>query len=208
MRDLGIAIRTIRGEQQLHIGLLYRVDNQAASVLHLRHHFDLKNEAPSPEFRWIQIDLDEINRRLLVGLCRAIAARAKNVAFGFTYADTLYFTESGEYIDQPVGHGLTCATFVMAVFARFKIPLLILVDWPKRPDDPVWQQWQVRYLQQQFGRLLADAVAAHIGEPRYRPEEVSAGAVNSNRPLNFTKAKRLGERIKRDLVRSYRGSPA
>lgn len=122
---------------------MHKVENEVALVLHLRQHFDLKNEAPSREFRWIQVDLDEINRRLLVGLCRAIAVRAKNVAFGFTYLETLYFSDLGDYISQPVGHGLTCATFVMAVFAKFKIPLLVLVDWPRRPDDPLWQRWQV-----------------------------------------------------------------
>ena len=206
VQDLGIGIRTLRGESQLHIGILHKVENGSALLLHLRHHFDLKNEPPANEFRWLQIELDDINRRLVVSLCRAIAEKARNVSFGFTYTG-IYFSDLGEYISQPTGHGLTCATFVMAVFAKLRIPLLILAGWPNRPDDPVWQAGQANYLRQRFGFLLADAVAAHIGEPRYRPEEVSAGAVSRGRPLDFVTAAAMGDRIKRELLRSYRGSP-
>jgi hypothetical protein len=201
--DLGIAIRTIQGEQQLHIGVLYRFENSDAMLLNLRHHLDLRNEAPSEHYRWLQVDLDEINRRLLVALCRLIAERSKNVPFGFTF-NGRYFTNSGDYIGRDLGHGLTCASFVMAVFETYSIQLLKLEEWPQQqPDDMIWQAGQVRAIQFRHGQIIASAVAGHIGSSRFLPEEVTAGAIDAKRPLGLQQAQRLGRRIRRDLLASY-----
>jgi hypothetical protein len=201
--DLGIAIRTIQGERQLHIGLLYRFEKTDAMLLNLRHQLDLRNEAPSEHYRWLQADLDEINRRLLAGLCRLIADKSKNIPFGFTYNGT-YFTHSGDYIGRGLGHGLTCASFVMAVFATYSIPLLKSEEWPqRRPADMLWQTSQVGVIQSSRGQFIASAVAEHIGSPRFSPEEVTAGAIDANRPLGLRQAEALAKRIRRDLLKSY-----
>jgi hypothetical protein len=123
VQDLGIAIRTIQGPEQIHIGLLYKTEVTDSLILNLRTHLDLRNEPPTENYRWLQVDLHEINRRTLVALCRLIAEKCKHVPFGFTY-NGQYFTPAGDYIAHDLGHGLTCATFVMAVFATHGIPLL------------------------------------------------------------------------------------
>jgi hypothetical protein len=205
VNDLGIALRTFRGEAQIHVGLLYKIDDGAALMLHLRWHFDVKNEAPKDEYRWIQIDIDEINRRTLAGLCRLIANRADKIPYGLNY-NGLYFSATGEYLTHALGEGLTCATFVMAVFATYKIPILKLAEWGIRPDDIAWQFGQVRRMQQTFP-LVAAAMGNFVGQPRFRPPEVSAGAISAKRPLGSKDAERLGRRIVADLMTSYKGNP-
>jgi hypothetical protein len=202
VEDLGVAIRTVQGQQQLHIGLLYKTEESEALILNLRTHLDLRNEAPTDHYRWIQISLDEINRRTLVGLCRLIANKCKSIPFGFTY-NGLYFTKAGEYIPHDLGHGLTCSTFVMAVFATYSFPILKVEEWRTRLEDQGWQTGQVRIIQIRHGNFIAGAVAEHVGEPRFRPEEVTAGAISSDRPLGFNDADALGRRIRTDLLRSY-----
>jgi hypothetical protein len=204
VEDLGVALRTIQGEEQLHIGLLYKIEDEVALLLNLRHHLDLRNETPSENYRWLQLDLDEINRRNLVALCRLIANKCKNIPFGFTY-NGVYFTHSGDYVSRDLGHGLTCATFVMAVFATYSIPVLKFEEWYPRPGESFWQTGQVRVIGARFGQFIAGAVAEHIGNPRFLPEEVAAGAVSADRPLGLREAEALGRRIKRDLLRSYGG---
>jgi len=204
--DLGVAIRTIGGARQIHIGLLYKTENTEALVLNLRAHLDLRNEKPTSHYRWIQVELHEINRRMLVGLCRLIAEKSKTVPFGFTY-NGLYFTQAGAYITRDLGHGLTCGTFVMAVFATYNIPLLKIGEWPPASvEDQRWQTGQIRIIQGQRGAFLANAIAEHLGEPRFRPEEVTAGAISADRPLGYKKAAGLGRRIVRDLLKSYDGA--
>lgn len=203
--DLGVAIRTVQGMQQIHIGLLHKEQNEDAFVLHLRHHLDLRNELAAAPFRWLQIDLHEINRRLLVTLCRLIAARAQKIPFGFSY-NGLYFTTAGDYIFRDFGQGLTCATFVMAVFATYQIDLLKVAEWTSTADDQLWQTGQASSIRSRFGTFVGDAVAQSIGHPRFRPEHVAAGAADANRPLGLNDAARLGTRIMRELERSYGGN--
>jgi hypothetical protein len=58
VRDLGIAIRTIpEPAEQIHIGLLHKVEDGPPYILNLRHFADLRNEEPSESYRWVQIDL-------------------------------------------------------------------------------------------------------------------------------------------------------
>jgi hypothetical protein len=66
-----------------------------------------------------------------------------------------------------------------------------------------WQTGQVRIIQIRHGNFIAGAVAEHVGEPRFRPEEVTAGAISSDRPLGFNDADALGRQIRTDLLRSY-----
>lgn len=206
--DLGIAIRTIRGEQQLHIGLLYKIDDSPALILNLRGHLELKNETPSIEYRWLQIELDEFNRRTIANLCRLIAAKSQAIPFGFTYNGS-YFTLRGDYLGHDLGEGLTCATFVMALFETYSIPLLKIAEWPRhQAEDMIWQARQAGIVEARRGRTIAGAVRAHIGEPRFHPEHVTAGSVSASRPLGYEDAKRLGARIRKDLFKSYKGNPA
>jgi hypothetical protein len=204
VHDLGIAIRTFGSTGQLHIGLLHKVENEPAWILNLRHFADLRNEQPSDSYRWVQVDLHEVNRRLLVALCRALARKLPPIPFGFPF-NRSYISQAGDYILGEFGDGLTCASFVMAVFAAYDIPLLKIEEWPPASfQDQLWQGGQAGHVQVARGPFIADAVARHIGAPRFRPEHVTAAAANSGkRPLGFVEAETLGKRIVAELVATY-----
>ena len=203
VQDLGIAIRKVPGPRpQLHIGLLHKVENESAWLLNLRHFSDLKNEPPSDSYRWAQVEMDEINRRALVALCRLLAKKLPSIPFGFTF-DRSYISKTGDYIFGELGDGLTCATFVMAVFEAYHFPVLKKDEWPAAsPADSAWQQFQVQVLLANRGPFVAEAVKQHIGAPRYMPEQVMAGAASAKRPLGLAEATKLGAQIVRDLLAS------
>src|ERR1700738_4910822 len=82
--DLGVMLRLFTGPPSWqHAGILYKLDNSAARVCHLRDHFDMVDEIPSNDFRWVQVDLDEYNRRLVAGLTQRIAERGDRIQYGF-----------------------------------------------------------------------------------------------------------------------------
>jgi hypothetical protein len=150
----------------------------------------------------MQIDLDEINRRLLASLCSLIAKGSTKVPYGFTY-NGRYFERSGSYIAHDLGRGLTCATFVLAVFETYSIPVLLTSEWlPVDFEDQLWQTKMVAIVQKRSGKDVADATAKYIGHPRFKPEHVAAGAVDARRPLGRAAAVQLGERILRELKRA------
>jgi hypothetical protein len=203
--DIGIAIRTIPGpDEQVHIGLLHKIENQEPQILNLRNFTDLKNEPPTDNYRWVQVDLDEANRRLIVALCRTLAKTLPKIPFGFTF-NRDYLSPAGEWVYGEFGDGLTCATFVLAVFRVYRIPLLRTNEWPPASDeDRRWQAGHVRQIKDVRGPFVAEAIARHIGAPRFRPEHVTAAAANSGkRPLGVSEAERLGRRIVAELVATY-----
>ena len=70
--------------------------------------------------------------------------------------------------------GLTCATFVLAVFASEGYNLINTTEWPHRPEDEEWHKSIIDTL------IYFKAEAEHIanvlsekGCARFRPEEVS-----------------------------------
>jgi hypothetical protein len=155
----------------------------------------------------VQVDLDETNRRVLVALCRSLARKLPSIPFGFTFTRD-YVSPAGDYIFGifgEFGDGLTCASFIMAVFAVYEIPLLKIGEWPlASPADRLWQAGQVAQVRVLRGPIVAEAVAHHIGAPRYRPEHVTAAAArNRNRPLGYKEAEKFGKQIVRELIATY-----
>jgi len=199
--DVGIVIRVLGTERQVHIGMLYRIGAASSCVLSLRDHLDLRNEPPSDGYCWMQIQLDEINRRLLASLCAVIARKSQAVPYGFSY-NGVYFSQTGDYLPRDLGHGLTCATFVIALFETYSIPVLLKSEWgPADLEDQGWQSRRVQQIGMNRGKFIADAIREYVGHPRYKPEHVAVGAVDQNRPLGLTKATKMGKRILRDLGR-------
>jgi hypothetical protein len=203
VEDVGVVVRTLAPNRgQVHIGMLYKIDAEAPLNLNLRDHLDLRNEPPSDSYGWMQVQLDEINRRLLSALCALIASKCLSIPYGFTY-NGLYFTHSGDYVARDLGHGLTCATFVMAIFETYSIPILKTQEWTLADlEDQGWQTLRANQIRIQRGAIIADAIAQHVGQPRYRPEHVAAGAVNEKRPLGRSQAVRIGKRIMRELAQA------
>jgi hypothetical protein len=201
VEDVGIVIRTLGPVRQVHIGMLYKIGAGEALNLNLREHLELKNEKPTDSYCWMQIQLDEINRRLLASLCALIGRKSQPIPYGFTY-NGLYLTQAGDYLPRDMGHGLTCATFVMALFETYSIPVLVTNEWgPADLQDQGWQTGMVQQISMRRGEFIAGAIRQFVGHPRYKPEHVAAGAVDQGRPLGLSDATKMGNRILRDLAK-------
>jgi len=75
----------------------------------------LKDE-PLPElYLWGSSGLDPVNKVFMAAYVALLKQNAADVPYGIDYGG-IYFDDQGRYIVQPVGRGLTCATFILAVF--------------------------------------------------------------------------------------------
>lgn len=107
-----------------------------------------------------------------------------SIPYGFAF-DEHCFGDDGQYRPMAVGKGLTCATFIIAVFHSAGLPILRTDTWRARPEDAQWQSAILRILE---GWATAEHVAAadsYIGHFRYRPQEVAAAAMQAPPPLTF-----------------------
>lgn len=126
-------------------------------------------------------------------------------------------------------HGLTCATFVLAVFEHAGLPLVDVSSWPQRSEDQKFRELIVEALQRDLAKLrqkleiytlegVAERVSStrarvehlehHIEvlrsapvSARFRPEEVAAASSLDDCPAPFG---RVTERA-RQLAQFFAG---
>lgn len=196
---LGIAIGTPQGPQQRHVGIIYREGGRPPRMCHLAWHFRLQDEDLPAGYLWGGSGLDAANKAYMAAYVSLLPQNAAVVPYGIQATEPC-FDDAGRYVEQPIGYGLTCATFILNVFARRGLDLLQTDPWPARPDDAVWQRQIIDALEAHGASAEhIKAMREHVGAPRFRPEEVAAGGIAEDTPLTFEEAVALAEEILRDL---------
>ncbi|HEY7089649.1 MAG TPA: hypothetical protein VH518_16240, partial [Tepidisphaeraceae bacterium] len=126
-----------------HLGLLYRV--RAGVPIHIAHlcwHHRLVNVPADPTkiLFWISLDLDQDQAEQVAAQCREVGRAG--VGRFFPYANSsprgFFLNERLEFIYGAGSLGLTCASFVLAVFNFVGIDLVNYDSWPIRPGDEQW----------------------------------------------------------------------
>lgn len=202
---LGVAIGTpnLNNPQQRHVGLIYRVDDSGPRFCHLAWHFKLEDEPLPPLYLWGSSGLDPVNKVVMAAYIALLKQNATGVPYGISY-NGIYFDDQGRYIVQPIGRGLTCATFILAVFTRNGFELLKTDSWPERLDDVQWQQQIIDALTRYASQEHIEVLMQDVGAKRFRPEEVAAGVISEIIPLDFAAADALAQEILQDV---YSSSP-
>jgi hypothetical protein len=132
-------------------------------------------------------------------ICRLVwrANQKQGIPYGFSPPTDCLDADTGEFLIGTTRHGLTCASFVLAVFHRAGLPLVVYENWPtSRPGDREWQAKIMRVLERTGAdRAHVDAVRNEVGSVRFRPEEVAAAATASPLPADFKTASERGQQV-------------
>jgi hypothetical protein len=206
---IAVAGSSITGDsRQRHVAFLYRHESKNLLLLHLGWHNLLMYESwPSFHYSWLEVsgiapDLQELFIDWVEVVATTVNGQAADIPYSAHFRPTGNFDASGHYIDKKDGTGLTCATFILAMFADYRLPLIDPASWPKRNDDFTWfrkmwgrlKKWGIREKvlpQMRIG--LIEQFKQRRQLKRFRPEEiVAAGSLFSGIPLNFSEvAQRL-----------------
>ena len=159
-------------------------------MLHLAWHGprQLKNDDPLGSYLWIQPPFDEYRLRQVAAMCRRIFRKneANGLPYGFGLRNDAFDTQTGEYLMNDSPYGLTCASFVLAVFHVTGLPLADYATWPRgRPDDRTWQQSIVATLSRTpNNQVHVERICKDIGidTVRFHPSEVAASAAQAQVP--------------------------
>ena len=193
---------------QRHTGVFYRVNpTDQIQFLHLAWHCDLRRHRPSPTYHWINLRISPRRLKQVAAICDDIASAnlATGIPYSFGSPQNCFDDRTGEFLLGPTNTGLTCASFVLAVFERAGLRLVQIANWPPPNDeDKRWQGWAVRQLQQYEANSPGSVSPQHIqsvqhesrNSARFRPEQVAAaGLKRKRRPVTFTVASRFGRAI-------------
>lgn len=188
----------------LHSGLLHRLANGRDAVLHLGWQDRLYYE-----WRWLRLwavpDVEPELLTSIAGMCRMIWAEYESKR-QFPYAlrfSQSSFSPSGQLRLGPGAKGLTCATFVLAVFNAVGVRLVDEQDWPIRKDDDRQFLEFVRPLFASREHLAILEREVEEGCKRIRPDEL-IGACACALPAKFNPSREAGDRAvqKLEMVRT------
>jgi hypothetical protein len=195
---VGIAILWDAAHDQVHMGVLHRLDDDV-QLCHLKFHHLLRREPPDDGYFWTDCamfsgSIERSSNGRVFAVLISETARNPNIPYGFAF-DESCFDNDGTYRPMEIGKGLTCASFVIALFHSHGYPILKLKSWKVRPEDIVWQERILNPLRRYATSEHVNAASAYVGQFRYRPEEVAAGAVVAPPPLDFDESVSLATDI-------------
>jgi len=201
VRHVAVALKAIDTAQR-HIGVLH--GGRAAGdlfMLHLAWHLELRNDEPKPEYVWVDPPIPSARARQVAAFCRKVwRQNGRRVPYAFSVPNDCFNSVTGQFLFGPSRHGLTCATFVLAVFQATGFKMIDERTWRTRPDDGEWQQRIVGMLRSKGADPThVAAVENEIGAARFRPEDVGGAAAHKPWPVLFEEATRIGNGIVRLL---------
>jgi hypothetical protein len=213
--NVALAIGEPRAGQR-HTGIFFRIgQSDQHEFLHLAWQCALVRTPANAEYLWVEPAIPQ--RRLLqvAAICDMIASAnlSEGIPYSFGPPNDCFSADDCRFLLGPTYRGLTCASFVLAVFHRAGFPLVRYGSWPP-PDaeDIEWQRQVVDNLENaqitnpaKVTQSQIEAVRSEIGSSvRYRPEQVVGAALRRmRRPVRYRLARHFGELI----VLRIRGLP-
>ena len=187
-----------------HAGVLYqRAEDNAVRHLHLAWHHNLRDDSGLPgKTGWIEPTLSASVLDDVVFIAGLIAKRTENgtVPYGLALEGASLDDRGVVVFDGE--QGLTCATFVMIVFAKVGVALLDRQTWVTGPDaarraeDGKHQAALVAALRRTSGaQQHAERVSKEVGCTRFRAEEVAAATACSPQPVPYAVAEPAGRAL-------------
>ena len=156
------------------------LDEGAARLIHFAWHRDLRDDEPDNTYLWADIGLDTANARYLAAFAANLKRNQVNIFYGLDQAGSCFDSETGDFIPPPLGKGLTCATFILAVMRSVGFAALLEESWSPREDDAAFGQQIVEDLiatQPPIDPAHISVLASDAGAKRFRPEEVVGGSI-------------------------------
>jgi len=171
-----------------HVGIIFRDDDDQPHLLHLASHRRLRCDDVIDGHAWVAPAIAPELLPSIAAMCARVAKRnAMGIPYGFRY-DASRFASDGQFVLGKDEHGLTCATFVLAVLRSAGVELLTRDEWPPRPDDMVRFAKILKALRSVGAEdAYFDALEAEVTAVRFRPTEV-AGASAGRLPCSFADA--------------------
>lgn len=196
-----VALAIKRGNPYVHVGFLYRNDDNQILLSHLAFHWKFRgNEVPDESYFWLEPQFNEILREQIAAFLLHVAEqnRVGEIDYSIHHHGQV-IDKTGKYVFTGLGSGLTCSTYLLDVFfSALQIPLIVLESWPAgRPADVEWGESILAALEGIAPKEHIDAQRVDLPNVvRYRPEEVGAAfTMFTNTPLSFEQVRPDSEEL-------------
>jgi len=203
----GLAIQLVNpANGQFHTATLYRFGNRLM-IGDVQNHLRSRraDALPSNSLFWIWPAISEEDQRILAAKVDDwLENNEGKIPYSVAHPGGVIFKDSVWVGNQP-GQGLTCATFVIALFNELGIPFLDEGTWEQRPGDDVWAEGLLRQICAEMTDEHIEAQLALIGATvRVRPSDVAAAglliAPDQELPLTFQDVEPIAAEIEKSML--------
>lgn len=168
-----------------HIGLLLRDRDGSVRFLHLAWHKQLELDSGIRNFyAWANCnefdddDDDATGRDIASWMIKVGNINRGRIPYGIKYWPGACFDDAANFSPSVEDIGLTCATFVMAMFESQSETIIDTANWPSRPGDKDWAAHIIDDLSCTGNSEHADIQAKSLENAvRFKPLEVAAAAI-------------------------------
>ena len=200
---VAIAICRTRANRY-HAGILYK-DQGQCHLLHVPGDMTIQRVTPENRYIWISPTIHPSRIPLIAAYCRLIwNENEKNgVPYAFSDPRDSFDIVTGKFLGGENKVGLTCASFVLAVFYSTGFQLIDFDSWQKRDDDKEAFIELADYIELNKDIYKLDdefikKMRSEVENFRYRPEEVAGAGMAfklDTKSIEFGDAVKYGEYI-------------
>ena len=198
------------GPDQLHVGIAYK-DDKSFNAIHLAWHNTLEYEENIDgflkNFFWIKSKFHPSRVPSISAVCRQVIRlkEKQNIPYGLYFKDGK-FTPEGILNLGRNEIGLTCATFVLAIFNSCGYKLIDTDSWPPRQEDEKWHEKIIQALINSKNRYnISETHIENVKKEksycaRYRPEEVAISSSFVSPPAPYNEIWEKGSVLKGIII--------
>lgn len=178
--------RTPQGN--FHLGILVADDSRTTHTIDLAWEDMVRFDAWQEPWLWAVPEVDDESLAQVRALALRVVAKwqaTRRLPYGLVYGGSTFDPRDGSVCLAPQGCGLSCATFVLALFETQGITLVDEASWPVRQeDDLVWLAGLESLASAPLYQRLSGEIAG--GVKRVRPNEVAAACAVDHERATFT----------------------
>lgn len=204
-----VAVTLVHGGE--HAAMAYRSVRGELKLLHLFIDGQIGTGDRSAKYLLVIPNLLASSLLSLAGLCESLHERRDILKIYYDFgADAKARFEVAEnrceLITGEPSAGLSCSTFVVALFSSINRPLVKVRTWKHRPSDLARHLSLIQMLQDNGQEVRAAQLASRVGRIRISPCEVAGAATEEKIPASFATCC-VNAEIINDVLIQMRSSP-
>jgi len=197
--DPALAIFIMRTGEGTHTGILFRF-NGVLIIQDLLWHERLRSSSCRELPHFVMLGLEPEQEHDVRMMCQLIHERQNSgdplkeyqIPYSFRYTNKAHINRATGEVYLVDGLGMSCSTFVLAVFQSVGITLVNIDTWQTRPEDVTRHEGLVEKMRREIPGFSPPVPAEHIALVerekncmRVRPEEVAATGVYNDHPATY-----------------------
>jgi hypothetical protein len=190
-------------KEATHTGIVYRTAAGELRFLHYPYHDQaLRNDRCSGQFAYAVPMLKEEDLLFLAEFCARVhrANQAGKLPYSFEFDPNIGFDRKTGMVALNHNSGLTCSTFVVALFRSAGNPLVQPITWPRQASSEdiaarraMLEMWRNSGKPKLVAR--ADQIEQTIQTMRISPIQVAGACLQKHLPTGYYRATENGKQI-------------